>query len=110
VRRNWRCLVHGLRTLGFETYLRDEVASPVIATFHEPADPNYDRGRFFELMWQRGFVMFRGQLTREPTFRIGCMGAIDDAVMRRAVQAVEASMAAMGVLDYRPVGAPAAAE
>ena len=35
----------------------------MIATFHEPADPNYDRGRFFELMRQRGFVMFRGQLT-----------------------------------------------
>ena len=83
VRRNWRCLVDGLRALGFETYLRDEVASPVIATFHAPADPNYDRERFFELMWQRGFVMFRGQLTPEPTFRIGCMGAIDEAVMRR---------------------------
>jgi 2-aminoethylphosphonate-pyruvate transaminase len=75
-----------------------------------PADPNYDRGRFFELMWQRGFVMFRGQLTPEPTFRIGCMGVIDEAVMRRVVESVEASMTAMGVRDCRPAGAPAAAE
>jgi 2-aminoethylphosphonate-pyruvate transaminase len=110
VRRNWRCLVDGLRAFGFESYLRDEVAAPVIATFHAPADPNYDRGRFFQLMWQRGFVMFRGQLTPEPTFRIGCMGAIDEAVMRRVVKGVEESMAAMGVRDCRPAGAPAAAE
>jgi 2-aminoethylphosphonate-pyruvate transaminase len=110
VRRNWRCLVDGLRAFGFETYLRDDVASPVIATFHAPADPNYDRERFFELMWHRGFVMFRGQLTPEPTFRIGCMGAIDEAVMRRVVKGVEESMAAMGVRDCRPAGAPAAAE
>ena len=109
VRRNWRCLVDGLRALGFETYLRDEVAAPVIVTFHEPADPNYDRERFFELMCQRGFVMFRGRLTREPTFRIGCMGAIDQAVMRQVVRAVAASMAAMGVRDCRPAGAPTAA-
>lgn len=110
VRRNWRCLVDGLRALGFETYLRDEVAAPVIATFHEPGDPNYDRERLFELMWQRGFVMFRGQLTREPTFRIGCMGAIDEAVMRQVVHAIEASMTILGVRDCRPAGAPVAAE
>jgi 2-aminoethylphosphonate-pyruvate transaminase len=110
VRRNWRCLVDGLRALGFETYLRDEVAAPVIATFHAPADPKYDHGRFFELMWQHGFVMFRGQLTPEPTFRIGCMGAIDETVMRRVVQAVEAAMAAMGVQDCGRALSPAAAE
>ena len=110
VRRNWRCLVDGMRALGFETYLRDEVAAPVIATFYEPADPNYDRERLFALMWQRGFVMFRGRLTREPTFRIGCMGAIDEAVMRQVVHAMEASLAAMGVRDCPPAAAPAAAE
>jgi 2-aminoethylphosphonate-pyruvate transaminase len=54
--------------------------------------------------------MFRGKLTPEPTFRIGCMGAIDEAVMRRVVGAVAASMTAMGVRDCRPAGAPAAAE
>jgi 2-aminoethylphosphonate-pyruvate transaminase len=110
VRRNWRCLVDGLRALGFQTYLPDEVAAPVIATFYEPADPNYDRERLFELVEQRGFVMFRGRLTPEPTFRIGCLGAIDEAVMREVVRAIEAAMAAMGVRDCRPAAEPAAAE
>jgi 2-aminoethylphosphonate-pyruvate transaminase len=110
VRRNWRCLVDGLRALGFETYLRDEVAAPVIATFYEPADPNYDRERLFELMWDKGFVMFRGRLTKEPTFRIGCMGAIDGEVMREVVRALEDAMSAMGVRNCRPATAPAAAE
>jgi 2-aminoethylphosphonate-pyruvate transaminase len=110
VRRNWRCLVDGLRALGFETYLRDEVASPVIATFHEPADPNYDRERLFELMWQRGFVLFRGKLTREPTLRIGCMGACGEEVMDQVVRAIAEAMAAMGVRDGRPARAQVAAE
>jgi 2-aminoethylphosphonate-pyruvate transaminase len=110
IRRNWRCLVDGLRALGFETYLRDEVASPVIATFHEPADLNYDRERLFELMWQRGFVLFRGKLTREPTLRIGCMGAFDQEVMGQVVRAIAETMAAMGVRDGRPARAQVAAE
>ena len=110
VRRNWRCLVDGLRALGFETYLRDEVASPVIATFFEPADPNYDRERFFELMWARGLVLFRGRLTQAPTFRIGSMGAIDESAMARVVRAIAESMAAMGVRDGRPAAAEVAAE
>jgi len=33
VRGNWRTLVEGLRALGFETVLRDEVAAPAIAPF-----------------------------------------------------------------------------
>ncbi len=110
VRRNWRCLVDGLRAHGFATVLPDEVASPVIATFHEPADPDYDRQRFFEAMWRRGFVMFRGSLTPFPSFRIGCMGAFDREIMVEVVRAVGQSMAEMGVADGRPAPAPVAAE
>ena len=102
VRRNWRCLVDGLRAQGFETVLADEVAAPVIATFHEPADRRYDRERFFAALAARGFVMFRGSLTPFPSFRIGCMGAFDDRVMRAVVRAVGEAMAEMGVSDCRP--------
>jgi 2-aminoethylphosphonate-pyruvate transaminase len=102
IQRNWRCLVDGLRAQGFATFLEDAVAAPVVATFHEPADPRYDRERFFQAMDRQGFVIFRGKLTAAPTFRIGCMGAFDERVMRQVVEAVRASMAEMGVTDCRP--------
>lgn len=110
VRGNWRTLVDGMRAQGFETVLRDEVAAPVIATFYEPADPRFDRERLFACMRERGFVIFRGSLTPFPTLRIGCMGAIDQAAMREVVVGIEASLAAMGVVDCRPGVRPAAAE
>jgi len=110
VRANWRTLVDGMRALGFETVLRDEVAAPMIATFHEPADDRFDRARLFDLMRERGFVIFRGSLTPFPTLRIGCMGAFDQAAMREVVAAMEASLAAMGVADCRPAARPVAAE
>ncbi|HSA81471.1 MAG TPA: hypothetical protein VLE23_11675 [Geminicoccaceae bacterium] len=43
-------------------------------------------------------------------FRIGCMGAFDDAVMRAVVRAVGEAMAEMGVADRRPAARPTAAE
>jgi 2-aminoethylphosphonate-pyruvate transaminase len=61
-------------------------------------------------MWQRGFVMFRGRLTPEPTLRIGCMGAIDEGIMRQVAQAIGEAIAVMGVRDCRPAGAQLAAE
>ena len=110
VAASWRALVDGMRALGFATVLRDEAASPVIATFHEPADPRFDRARLFELMRARGFVLFRGCLTPFPSLRIGCMGAFDQATMREVVRAIEASLAAMGVTDCRPAAQAEAAE
>lgn len=109
VRANWRRLVEGLRAQGFETVIADEAASPVLATFHEPADPCYEREVFFQLMRCRGLVMFRGCLTAAPTFRIGCMGAIGHDVMERVVAAVGASMIEMGVTDCRPAAGRVAA-
>lgn len=53
--------------------------------------------------------MFRGRLTEAPTFRVGCMGAIDQSVMDRVVQAVGDSMAEMGVTDCRPAAGCVAA-
>jgi 2-aminoethylphosphonate-pyruvate transaminase len=110
VSANWRTLVDGLRALGFATVLRDEVAAPVIATFYEPADPRWDRARLFDLMRERGFVIFRGSLTPFPTLRIGCMGAFDQAAMRDVVVAIETALAAMGVADCRPGARTEAAE
>lgn len=104
VQGNWRTLVEGLRALGFETVLPDEAASPVIATFLEPADPRWDRECFFACMRERGFITFRGRLTPFPSLRIGCMGAFDQAAMREVVAAIAASLAEMGVAVARAPG------
>lgn len=110
IEANWRTLVDGLRAQGFETLIEDEVAAPVIATFHEPADRNYSREAFFTAMRGHGFTIFRGCLTDAPTFRIGCMGAFGPATMARVVEAVRRSMAAMGVADGSPRRGVEAAE
>jgi 2-aminoethylphosphonate-pyruvate transaminase len=96
-RRNWRRLVDGLRQRGFRTLLPDNVAAPIIATFMDPDDPAYDFRKFYAAMERRGIVIFPGRLTAAGTFRIGCMGDIVEDDISVILEAIEDSMAEIGV-------------
>lgn len=99
---NCRVLVDGMRALGFRTLLDDSVQSPIIVTFHSPADTRYRFDAFYEELKRRGFVIYPGKVTVADTFRIGCIGQVGPAEMRELVAAVAASLAALGVADGRP--------
>lgn len=100
--RNWRRLVDGLRQRGFATFLPDEYASPIIATFHDPDDPNYSFDAFYAAMERRGFVIFPGRLTSANTFRIGTMGDLTEVDISLILEAVLLSMEEIGVTHFGP--------
>ncbi len=96
-RANWRRLVDGMRQMGFRTVVPDAVASPIVATFHNPDHPAFSFDALFQGMKRRGFVIFPGRLALADTFRIGCMGAVTPDDIGRAMVAVADTMAEMGV-------------
>lgn len=96
-RRNWRRLVDGMRQMGFKTVVPDEFASPIVATFHNPAHPAFSFQKLFEGMQRRGFIIFPGRLALADTFRIGCMGEVTEEDIAEAMAAVAETLAEMGV-------------
>ena len=98
---NCRTLVDGLRTHGLRPFLRPEVQAPIIVTFHAPADPAYDFKRFYDGAKSRGFLLYPGKLTQVETFRVGCIGAIGRTEMQQAVDAIGATLRAMGMPTAR---------
>jgi 2-aminoethylphosphonate-pyruvate transaminase len=100
--RNRDVLVAGMRRLGFETLLKDRWLSQIIVTFFNPAHTGFDFTRFYELMKARGFIIYPGKLTVADSFRIGCIGRMDAAVMRQVVKAAGDSLGEMGVDDAAP--------
>lgn len=104
--RNRDVMVAGMRELGFETLLDSRWLSPVIVTFFCPADGNFVFSRFYDLMKARGFILYPGKLTVADSFRIGCIGQMDEHVMRRVAAAARETLAEMGVASAAP---PAAA-
>jgi 2-aminoethylphosphonate-pyruvate transaminase len=96
-RRSWRRLVDGMRQMGFRTLLDDAVASPIVATFHDPADPNYSFKALYDGMKRRGFVIFPGRLAAANTFRIACIGVVTEHDIGRALDALAETLREMGV-------------
>ena len=102
-RRHMAALAAGMSALGFRPYLPAGLQGPVILTLRDPG------GWFrFEAMYQalhaQGIVLYPGKLTREPSFRIGCIGAITLADIERTLAAIGAWVR---VNQHRPM--PAAA-
>src|SRR3546814_20829983 len=57
---------------------------------------------FYDLLKARGFIIYPGKLTVVDSFRIGCIGRMDAAVMRSLVAAVADCLQVMGVDDATP--------
>ncbi len=106
--RNWRRLVDGLRQRGFRTLLPDDVAAPIIATFHDPDDPNYSFQALYDALERRNIVIFPGRLTTTGTFRIGIMGDLVESDIDLVLHAIDEALAEIGV-DMSRQPAPASA-
>lgn len=96
-RRNCETLVKGMASLGFRPFLSPDVQAPIIVTFHAPADARYDFRTFYEKVRARGYILYPGKLTEVETFRVGCIGAIDDNEMRNVVTAIGETLREMGI-------------
>ena len=99
---NFRVLVDGMRAMGFKTLLGDDWMAPIIVTFLQPADPNFDMDRFYDEIRARGFAIYPGKLTVAETFRIGCIGQLDVEVMKAALDAIREALGVMGVKNGAP--------
>lgn len=92
-----RVLRDGMQALGFVPLLPEALQAPIIVTFHLPAHPGFVFDRFYDGLSAKGFVIYPGKLTRAPSFRIGCIGALDASDMRRALAAIGRQLAEMEV-------------
>lgn len=101
-RNNCKVLVDGMRSLGFETLLPDQIQAPIIITFHMPADPRFNFQSFYDKLKDRGYVIYPGKLTVADSFRIGCIGRLNETHMKGALAAVKAAMAELGVASGSP--------
>ena len=109
-RNNWKILITGMRAMGFETLLPDHLQAPIIVTFRMPADPRFHFQTFYDKLKDRGYIIYPGKLTVADSFRIGCIGRLDESHMKGALGAVRAAMSEMGVASGSPRRQAASAE
>jgi 2-aminoethylphosphonate-pyruvate transaminase len=96
-RRNCDVLIDGMTRLGFQLFLEPRHQAPVIVTFHAPSDPHYGFQKFYDRVREKGFVLYPGKLTQVDTLRVGCIGAIDEHVVRAAIHAIADTVAEQNI-------------
>ena len=96
-RANCALLVEGMRALGFRPLLPDRLQAPNIVTFHMPENRKFVFERFYGLMREQGYVIYPGKLTQADSFRMGCIGRLDQDHMRGALAAVRHALDRLGI-------------
>ena len=101
-RENAKVLIDGMRAMGFQTLLPNDLQAPIIVTFHMPTDPKFVFQRFYDGLKDRGYVIYPGKLTVADSFRMGCIGRLYPDHMRGALAAVREVLDEMRVTNGGP--------
>ena len=106
---NRDALMGGLEAIGLRPYLSRAAQGPIVVNIHAPGDDAWDLHRFVVELKAREFLISNFHDTVEPSFRVGCIGAVEPDDMRRFVAAVDETLVAMGVRERAPDRIPARA-
>lgn len=96
-RANHDIIIAGMTQLGFQPYLDPAYQSIIITTFYYPDHANFDFETFYNLLSDKGYVIYPGKLTEADCFRIGNIGRMGADEMRGLLSAIEATLDAMDV-------------
>ncbi len=96
---NYQTLINGMRRLGFEEYLSEELQGYIITTFLRPLDPAFDFEIFYNKLNERGFVIYPGKLTKVNAFRIGNIGKLYVEDVHDLVFAIAEVLNELGVVS-----------
>ena len=99
---NMLTLYSGLEQIGLSPSLPASSQGPIVLNVDAPADPRWDLQRFVDGLKQKGFLISNFYNTAQPSFRLGCIGAITPDDMRRAVAAIDATLDNMGIVERAP--------
>lgn len=94
---NRRRLMHGMTRLGFQPYLEPSHQSCIITTFMYPSHPRFSFEALYNLLNDRGFVIYPGKLTHSDCFRIGTVGQVFPQDVENLLVAIAETLDEMGV-------------
>ncbi len=94
---NMRALYRGVQQLGLRPYLPEAMQGPIVVNVHAPDHPAWSLQGFVDALKAHGYLISNFYDTPEPSFRVGCIGAVNPAEMAGAVAAMGSALADMGI-------------
>jgi 2-aminoethylphosphonate-pyruvate transaminase len=94
---NYNIVRNGFLELGFKELVPQEEQSRIINTFYYPNDPNFDFEKFYQLLSDKGSVIYPGKMSQAPCFRIGNIGDLHAQDMYNLLEHVKQTLNEMNV-------------
>jgi 2-aminoethylphosphonate-pyruvate transaminase len=95
--KNYETLIAGMRQMGFKEYLRPEDQGYIITSFLYPQDDNFRFEAFYELLNEKGYVIYPGKVSDANCFRIGNIGRVFEPDIRDLLAAIWQTITEMGI-------------
>jgi len=86
---NCKIICNGMKEIGFDQLLPNELQAPIIVTFKQPQNANFYFQQFYDALSDKNFLIYPGKLTVSDTFRIGCIGDLDAKDMSNTIKAIK---------------------
>src|SRR5579871_3147196 len=86
---NKKILDEGMAALGLKQYLRPEIQGHIITSFLYPDKKNFNFSEFYNVLNEKGFVIYPGKLSKADAFRIGNIGQIFPDDVKALVAAIK---------------------
>jgi 2-aminoethylphosphonate-pyruvate transaminase len=96
-RLNYQTCLQGMLELGFKPYLGPENRGYIITSFLYPDHEDFDFAKFYELLNEKGFVIYPGKLSKVDCFRIGHIGRLYPNDVLGLLKAVAETLEDMGI-------------
>ncbi len=96
-RENQKLLVTGMREMGFQEYLDEEIQGYIITSFIYPKHPNFLFEKFYNILNEKSYVIYPGKVSDKDCFRIGSCGRLFKSDMKDLLAAIKETIDEMGV-------------
>lgn len=101
---NHKTLVRGMRKLGFKEYLKPEYQSYIITSFLYPDHPNFNFANFYNILSERGYIIYSGKVAGVDCFRIGHIGRIFESDIKNLLSAIHEALFEMKMVGNSILG------
>ena len=94
---NYEITVSEMEAMGFKAYLEPHLRGYIITSFYYPDHPLFNFRQFYELLSEKGHVIYPGKLSHADCFRIGHVGRLNNSDVRALMAAMRETLAEMHI-------------
>lgn len=88
----YRELLSGMKRLGLQPFLPENLHSGLLTSFVEPDHPNYSFDAMHDELFEKGFTIYPGKVATKHTFRLANIGAIEVPDIQAFLHVLEAHL------------------